>query len=105
MIWDIALWMLALAASAYLAKYAMEWWVQGTLRKSICNPVRHRQRMAELRAQIEEAREDLAYYQNTPDWLDQDWPICDNLDLSSDGEYCRRCYRQANEHGIRTCAA
>lgn len=105
MIWDIALWVLVLVASAYLAKCALEWWVQGTIRQSISNPVRHQQRMADLRERIVEAQEQLAYYQNTPNWFDLEWPICDDLELSSDGEYCRRCYRQAYEHGVRLCAA
>lgn len=104
MIWDITFAMLAIVATAYLLRRTLEWWWVGSTMRSITNPERHRVRMAEWQRHIDQAQAQLAYYQATPNWFDLEWPVCDALDVSTDGEYCRKCFRQVSDHAMRVAA-
>lgn len=87
----------ALVVAARLLFKALEWWHEGAIYRDISQPAVLARKLAELQERLDDALANLAELQ-TPGWYDLAWPICDSLDLSSDGEYCRRCFRQANEH-------
>ena len=87
----------ALVCASWLLLKVVEWWQLGTSYRQLSRQVVVEPRLAEYRLRIDEAAELLAELQ-TPGWYDRAWPICDNLDVSSDGEYCRRCFRQVSEH-------
>lgn len=100
MIWDISFSALLLAVSGYFLVRALEWWQLGSTMKFISNPTSHLRRLADWQQRIDEAQADLEYYQNTPNWFDLEWPVCDNLTISSDGQYCSNCFRQVYDHGV-----
>ena len=87
----------ALVVAAGMLLKALEWWHEAAIYRDISQPAVLARHLAELQERLDDALADLAELQ-TPGWYDRAWPICDSLDLSSDGEYCRRCFRQAYEH-------
>lgn len=96
--WDVALAMVALPLCVWLLRAADRWWWWGDGAKACSSPAGHRRRMADWQRRIDEAQEQLDYYRATPNWFDLAWPVCDNLESSSDGEYCVNCFRQVYEH-------
>lgn len=99
-IWGVALAFTALPAITWLLILAERWWRWGNGAEACSSPAGHRQRMADWQRRIEEAQRLLDYYLATPDWFDAEWPICDHVSISDDGQYCRNCYRQVADHGI-----
>lgn len=87
----------ALVIAARLLFKALEWWHDAAVYRDISQPAVLARKLAELQQRLDDALVDLAELQ-TPGWYDRAWPICDDLDLSTDGEYCRRCFRQKYEH-------
>lgn len=99
--WDITYLVIGLLLVIWLLKSTIEWYAQGKVALVCSRPESHWRRMAELQEQTHEAQLQLDYYLSTPNWFDLEWPICDDLDVSSDGEYCTHCYRMVTDHAAR----
>lgn len=97
-IWDALLALITLPLTVWLLRLAGRWYWWSDSVKACCSPAGHRRRMAEWQRHIVDAQQQLDYYLSTPNWFELEWPICDDLQASDDGEYCVRCFRQAWEH-------
>lgn len=86
-------------ASVRLFITGVTWWARGDADAFISQPHNHARRMAEWQERVNDCQERLAYL-STPGWFDLEWPICDSLSVSADGEYCTNCYRQVYEHVV-----
>lgn len=102
--WELLFAVLYLGSCCWLLWMAAGWWFHGSIARDISDPERHQARMAEWQQHVDEAQVQLAYYRNTPNWFDLQWPVCDRLDISDDGEYCRHCFRQVSDHAMRVAA-
>lgn len=93
--------MFVIPVTAWLVNKAGWLWFYGDAAKFCSQPANHARRVAEWQARIDERQQQLDYYHANPNWFDLEWPVCNTLVVSEDGEYCSNCFRQVHEHLVR----
>jgi hypothetical protein len=88
---DIIAVVVGLPLAGWLVLLGLNWWIAGSEDRQLAAFVR--KSFAGWQAQIDDARAQLADMQ-TPGWIDRQWPICEDLQASADGEYCTTCFRR-----------